>query len=92
LCDLESEGKVQNRIQKNIEDTPISASGDNLSSKTNYALAARISNIGFEMVVPAVVGVCLDRLFDTVVLFAILGTVAGVLLGFWQLVKIAQKN
>ena len=55
-----------------------------------YLWAARASGIAFEMVIPAVIGFGLDRLCGTVVLFAILGAVFGVALGFWQLVKIAS--
>ena len=42
------------------------------------------------MVVPAIIGVGLDRLFGTVVFFAIIGVILGVVLSFWQLIKIAQ--
>jgi F0F1-type ATP synthase assembly protein I len=47
--------------------------------------------IAFGMVVPAVIGIWLDRLLGTVVLFAILGTILGMALGFWQLLKIAKE-
>ena len=57
-----------------------------------FQWSARASMIAFEMVVPAVVGIGLDRLFGTVVLFAILGTVFGMALGFWQLLKLAKSQ
>jgi len=61
-----------------------------------YALlfqwSARASVIAFEMVIPAALGVGLDRLCGTVVLFAILGAILGMALGFWQLIKIAATN
>ena len=57
-----------------------------------FQWSARASAIAFEMVVPAVIGVGLDRLFGTVVLFAILGTITGMTLGFWQLLKIAGSQ
>ncbi|MDR0610354.1 MAG: AtpZ/AtpI family protein [Planctomycetaceae bacterium] len=65
---------------------------ENDRSRKDIALAVRISNIGFEMVLPAVIGVGLDYLFGTVVLFAILGAILGAVLGFWQLIRIASKN
>ena len=54
-----------------------------------YQWAAQASVIALEMVIPAAIGVGLDRLLGTVVLFAILGAVLGMTLGFWQLIKIA---
>lgn len=65
---------------------------ENDCSRKDIALAVRISNIGFEMVLPAIIGVGLDYLFGTVVLFVILGVILGAVLGFWQLVRIASKN
>jgi len=56
---------------------------------TLYQWSARMSGIAFGMVIPATIGVGLDRLCGTVVLFAILGAVLGMTLGFWQLLKIA---
>lgn len=53
--------------------------------------SARTSIIAFEMVFPAVIGVGLDQLLGTVVLFAILGTICGMALGFWQLHKIVRS-
>ena len=54
-----------------------------------YQWAAQASVIALEMVIPAAIGVGLDRLFGTVILFALLGAVLGMTLGFWQLIKIA---
>jgi F0F1-type ATP synthase assembly protein I len=65
---------------------------ENDRSQKDIALAVRISNIGFEMVFPAIIGVGLDYLFGTVVLFVILGVILGAVLGFWQLIRIASKN
>jgi len=64
---------------------------DDPSQTLLYQWGARISVIAIEMVVPAVIGVGLDRLFGTVVLFAILGVIFGMALGFWQLIKIALQ-
>ncbi|MDR2440683.1 MAG: AtpZ/AtpI family protein [Planctomycetaceae bacterium] len=61
-------------------------------SRKDIALAVRISNIGFEMVFPAVIGVGLDYLFGTVALFVVLGVLLGAALGFWQLIRIASKT
>ena len=57
-----------------------------------YQWAARSSGIALGMVVPAVIGVGLDRLLGTVVLFAILGTILGLALAFWQLIRIAMSQ
>ena len=65
-------------------------SGDDSFQTSLYQWAAQASGIAFEMVFPAVIGFGLDRLCGTVVLFAILGAVFGMALGFWQLVKLAQ--
>ncbi|MDR1964547.1 MAG: AtpZ/AtpI family protein [Planctomycetaceae bacterium] len=76
-------------MQNKAEENP---SGDDRSQQAiGYVWAARISNIGLEMVFPALIGVGLDRLFGTVALFVILGMILGVALGFWQLIKIASK-
>ena len=55
-----------------------------------YQWSARMSGIALEMVVPAVIGIGLDRLCGTVILFAIIGTILGMALAFWQLLKIAE--
>jgi F0F1-type ATP synthase assembly protein I len=57
-----------------------------------YQWSVRASTIALEMVIPAVIGVGLDRLCGTVVLFAILGVFLGMALGFWQLLKIAHSS
>jgi F0F1-type ATP synthase assembly protein I len=61
-------------------------------SRKDIALAVRISNVGFEMVFPAIIGVGLDYLFGTVALFVVLGVLLGASLGFWQLIRIAAKT
>jgi len=48
--------------------------------------------IAFEMVIPALFGVWLDRLWGTGALFVILGVFLGTALGFWQLLKIARSD
>ena len=55
-----------------------------------YQWSARMSGIALELVIPAAIGVWLDRLCGTVVLFAILGTFLGMALVFWHLVKLAN--
>jgi len=57
-----------------------------------YQWAAQGSAIALGMVIPAIIGVGIDRLFDTVALFAILGAILGMALGFWQLIKIAHSQ
>ena len=59
---------------------------------TLYQWSARMSGIALEMVIPAAIGIGLDRLCGTVVLFAILGTMLGMALGFWQLLQFANIN
>jgi len=72
----------------------LNESGDNGGDPSFYAhlyqWAARASAIALEMVVPAILGIGLDRLLGTVALFAILGVILGMALGFWQLIKIAK--
>ena len=72
------------------------SNGNGNDDRSFYALlyqqAAQVSVIALEMVIPVVIGVGLDRLFGTVVLFAILGAVFGMALGFWQLIRIAQSR
>jgi F0F1-type ATP synthase assembly protein I len=68
----------------------MSDSGDPSFHALLFQWSARASAIAFEMVLLAVAGIGLDRLCGTVVLFAILGVVLGMALGFWQLLKFAQ--
>ena len=69
-----------------------SSGGDSSFYAHLYQWAVRASAIAVEMVIPAVVGVGLDRLFGTVALFVILGVILGMTLGFWQLIKIAHDE
>lgn len=57
-----------------------------------YAWATRISGIGFEMALPAFLGLWLDRKLGTVALFLILGTFIGMGIGFLQLLRIAKEG
>ena len=57
-----------------------------------FQWSTRASMIAFEMVIPAVIGIGLDRLFGTGALFAILGVILGMALGFWQLLKFARSQ
>lgn len=52
--------------------------------------ASRIMTVSFEMVVPGLVGVWLDRQLGTVVLFALAGFVLGSVTGVFHLVRIAK--
>ena len=54
--------------------------------------AAQASTIAMGMVIPALIGFGLDRLLGTVVLFAIFGAILGMVLGFWQLIRIANPS
>ena len=57
-----------------------------------FQWSARASVIAFEMVIPAVIGIGLDRLFGTIALFAVIGAVLGMIVGFWQLIKMADRK
>jgi len=55
-----------------------------------FQWAARGSAVAFEMVIPALIGIGLDRFFGTVALFTILGVICGMALAFWQLYKFTE--
>ena len=55
-----------------------------------FQWSARASVIALGMVIPTLIGVGLDRLLGTVVLFAVVGVILGMAAGFWQLIKIAK--
>ena len=57
-----------------------------------YQWAARVSGIAFEMVIPAVIGFGFDTLLGTLPILAILGAICGMVLGFWQLIKLAKSE
>ena len=77
------------RLSTEMPDESNNNGGDTFHA-TLYQWAARASGVAFEMVIPAVIGIGLDQLCRTVVLFAILGTALGMALGFWQLLKLAS--
>ncbi len=53
-----------------------------------YGLAAQITTISFEMVLPALGGAWLDKKLGTKGVFFILGVVLGFTVGFWHLLKL----
>ena len=55
------------------------------------AWVSRITTIAITMVLPAVAGHFTDRFFGTRFLILV-GAAIGLVLGFWQLLAIAQKN
>ena len=57
-----------------------------------FQWSVRMSGIALEMVAFAVIGIWLDRLCGTVVLFTLLGTLLGMALGFWQLLQFARNS
>ncbi|MDR1054197.1 MAG: AtpZ/AtpI family protein [Planctomycetaceae bacterium] len=77
--------KNNNNNNKNDKDN------NNNSVSDTYTIAAKISSIGIEMVIPVLFGVWFDYLFGTVVIFAILGAISGAALAFWHLIKISNK-
>ncbi|MDR0391635.1 MAG: AtpZ/AtpI family protein [Planctomycetaceae bacterium] len=81
-----NENKNENKSE-NKNHTP----NNNSSISETYLIAARISGIGVEMVVPVLLGVGLDYWLGTVVIFAIIGAICGTILAFRQLIKISNK-
>ena len=72
---------------------PQNDNGDHVSFQALlFQWSVRTSMIAFEMVIPAVIGVGLDRLCGAVALFAILGIILGTAVGFWQLIRIANME
>ena len=57
-----------------------------------YAWAARIMAIGFEAALPILLGVWIDYLLGTVVLFLFLGLLLGGFIGYMQLLKIVKET
>ncbi|MDR3182585.1 MAG: AtpZ/AtpI family protein [Planctomycetaceae bacterium] len=57
-----------------------------------YARSLRASGIASGMVIPAVAGFGIDKFFGTIAIFTILGTIFGVVFGFWQLIRITIKE
>jgi F0F1-type ATP synthase assembly protein I len=82
-------GSVEGIITRVFDD---SEDDDRSQQAKAYGMATQISSIGVEMMIPAVVGIWLDRQCGTFVLFAILGTAGGAAFGFWQLIKMAGKT
>lgn len=57
-----------------------------------YAWAVRISNLGIEMALPILLGVWLDHLLGTVVVFLLLGIFLGMAIAVLQLIKIVREG
>ncbi len=56
-----------------------------------YAWAARITGIGIEFVIPILVGVWLDRLLGTLIVFLLVGLFFGMGIGFIRLREIIRQ-
>jgi F0F1-type ATP synthase assembly protein I len=54
--------------------------------------AARVTSIGLEFALPALLGVWVDRWLGTRPLATVLGTILGFCVGILQLVKIASRT
>jgi F0F1-type ATP synthase assembly protein I len=80
----------ENKTKTENENKKIAHNNENSISDT-YVIAAHISSIVFEMVIPVLLGIGLDYLLGTVVFFAIIGAIGGTILAFTQLIKIANK-
>ncbi|MDR2168655.1 MAG: AtpZ/AtpI family protein [Planctomycetaceae bacterium] len=75
---------------ENKEPAPNDNNNDN-NITSSYIIAARISSVGFEMIVTVLFGVWLDYLFGSVVIFTVLGAIFGVIIAFLQLMKFAAQ-
>ena len=56
-----------------------------------YAKAMGIMSVGFEAVLPILLGVFVDYWFGTVVVFTFLGLLFGGYVGYTQLMKIVNR-
>jgi F0F1-type ATP synthase assembly protein I len=72
------------------DDKKIDSQNDGVNFNV-YAIAAQVSNVGVEMIMPLLIGVGLDYLFGTVVVFAIIGAISGFVIAFWRRIKIANN-
>ena len=54
--------------------------------------ASRVMTIAIEMVAPGLIGIWLDKKFNTKVLFTLLGFAGGLALALWHLVQIARAR
>lgn len=57
-----------------------------------YSWASRIISISFEMVIPGLVGVWLDRKLETKFVFTVAGFGIGLTLGMMHLLRIARPK
>jgi len=57
-----------------------------------YAMASQVSAVAMEMVIPALVGLGLDRWLGTVMVFLILGGALGMTVGMIHLVRLASAG
>ena len=53
--------------------------------------SSRATTIALEMVIPAVVGLWIDRQLGTVMVFLLLGAILGLTAGMWQLIRMATE-
>ena len=74
-----------------MENGDASKEDDRSPLAIGYAWAARVMAIGFEVVLPILLGVWIDYLLGTVVLFMFLGLLLGGFVGFTQLLKIVRE-
>jgi F0F1-type ATP synthase assembly protein I len=52
--------------------------------------ASQVTTVSIEMVLPILLGVWADRRWGTKAVFTILGGIAGLWLGIWNLIRIAK--
>ncbi|MDR3232685.1 MAG: AtpZ/AtpI family protein [Planctomycetaceae bacterium] len=74
------------------EDTNKDTDGKQSALPVLYARSLHASGIASGMVIPAAAGFGIDKFFGTIAIFTILGTILGVVFGFWQLITIAIKE
>ena len=54
-------------------------------------LAAKASTVSVGMLIPPMLGIALDRLFGTIVLFLVIGVILGMAITFWQLLRFGHE-
>jgi len=75
-----------------MKDKPPSEEDDRSPFAIGYAWAARIMAIGFEAVLPILLGALIDYYLGIVGVFMFLGLLLGCFIGYMQLLKIVQET
>ncbi|MDR1478886.1 MAG: AtpZ/AtpI family protein [Planctomycetaceae bacterium] len=82
----------KNEIKNKPENENLAQNNNDKNSiSETYAIATKVSNIGFEMIFFVLFGVLLDHLFGTVAVFAVIFALGGAAIAFWHLIKISDN-